>query len=487
MTRSLRWRLLAGTSLAGITVLALLGASVYAAMRHALLSDFDHSLGADARLVSGMIEQDGSKLGFEFDSRQMPDFVTDQRHRYFEIWRDDGSVLARSPSLGGRDLQRTGSVGVVVSGIALPDGIIGHALNMSYSPAQQEQDNKSPPIAARTVGVVVAAEPIEVHRTLAQLAGLLAILCTAAVVVMGFVLWRVVGRSLRPVTALAGEIGALRETDLARCLQADDVPEELTPVVDKLNGLLGRLQQAFEREKAFTSDVAHELRTPLAGLRSTLEVCRSRPRDPAAYESALDDCRGITDRMEAMVQSLLLLARWDAGQIEIERRSIDVSIVVSDCWSQFHYRAEHRKLNVTLKISGPCMAATDADKLHIVLHNLLDNAVSYIDDGGSLRIMVCQKAGIPTIEIANTGSQIATDQAPRLFERFWRGDAARTDSSLHCGLGLSLSQRLTKALGGDLSIQTIQGGDFVAYLELPAIAVGRPYSLIASPCHGNRL
>ena len=285
---------------------------------------------------------------------------------------------------------------------------------------------------------------------------------------MGAVLIRVVGQSLRPVTVLASEIGALRETDLSRRLASGAVPSELTSVVDKLNGLLTRLDQAFAREKAFTADVAHELRTPLAGLRSTLEVCRLRPRESSAYESAIDECRGIVDRMEAMVESLLLLARSDAGQVAIECRDADLGTLVSQTWAQFEYRASRRGLNVTRQTPSPCLAATDPDKLQIVLHNLMDNAVSYVNEGGSICINVHSIAAIPTIEIANTGSLIAASETPRLFERFWRGGDARTDVGLHCGLGLSLTQRLMSLIGGEIDIKTTSGGQFVVSLKLPA-------------------
>jgi heavy metal sensor kinase len=467
MRHSLRGQLLIGTSLASIAILGLLGLGVYAAMRHALMKDFDASLKTDARLVAGMVQQDQDKLGFEFDPRQMPDFLSDSRERYFEIWRENDSVLARSPSLADRDLEKPAAT-TILTETALPDSHRGRAVVVSFAPTQEEQDDKKIRYAQQTVFIAVAAEPIEVRRTLRLLAWLLTILCGSAVVILGAILLRVVGRGLAPVTTLAGEIESLNETELGRRLPADAVPDELAPVVHKLNGLLTRLEQAFVREKSFTADVAHELRTPLAGLRSTLEVCRSRPRDSTAYEAALDDCRGITDRMEAMVQSLLLLARSDAGQMAIESQEVDLSRLVSEISGTFQYRAESRNVKMTLQAISPVIAATDPYKLQIVLQNLLDNAVSYVNQGGEIRISVARDARGPMIEIANTGSQISSEDAPRLFERFWRGDAARTDAGLHCGLGLSLSKRLIALLGGEISIQNTSGGEFVVRLQIPA-------------------
>jgi two-component system sensor histidine kinase QseC len=464
MIYSLRLRLLVGTSLAAIVVLGLLGLSVYAAMDHLLMSDFDASVVTDSRVVAGAIDFDDDKLAVDLDARQLQDYQTETQHRYFEIWRSDGSVLARSRSLGNRDLEQPPVTGQVTQ-IELPDTHHARAIKTNFT-VKPDQEGQAANASNQTVVILVAARPVDVHRTINLLGWMLTIFCAAAIVVMELVLLRVVNHSLRPVTILAGEIDSLGETNLTHHISSYSVPEELTPIVDKLNALLRRLGQAFSREKSFTADVAHELRTPLAGLRSTLEVCRSRPREPAAYESAMDDCLNITSQMEAMVQSLLLLARSDAGQIAIERRPVDLATVVSQSWHLFKHRANERGLKVSIDTPTPCPVSTDPDKLLIVLHNLLDNAVSYTNEGGDIRIAVACDSQFARITITNTGSLIAPEDASHLFDRFWRGDSARSDTAHHCGLGLSLSQRLMTLLAGNINIQTTRGGDFSVTITL---------------------
>jgi signal transduction histidine kinase len=284
--------------------------------------------------------------------------------------------------------------------------------------------------------------------------------------VMGIVLLRVVSEGVRPVNKLAGEIESLNETALGRRFSRAAVPDELLPVVDKLNGLMGRLEGAFAREKSFTADVAHELRTPLTGLRTTLEVCRSQPRESAAYETALDECRVITDQMEAMVESLLLLARSDAGQVVVAKQKLDLSELIAETWCLFEYRAQRSNVNVLFDMPQAVVIETDPDKMRIVIQNVLDNAVSYVDPGGQIRIAVHRRGNDAIAEIANSGSQIATEDASRLFERFWRGDVARTDAGAHCGLGLSLCQRLMNLLGGQIAVETAKGGQFVLRIHI---------------------
>lgn len=465
MNRSLRMRILAGTSLAGILVLGFLCVSVYWSMRHALLRDFDSSLRADARLVAAMIDNDDNKLTLEFDPQQMPEFLSERGERYFEVWRPDGSVLGRSPSLGARDLGNHLLLNTAKP-IELPDTRAGRAVLIPFTLPHEDHGESASHHPAQTVTILIAAKPARVHRTLALLAALLGVSCTMAVLIMGLVLLRVVSQGLRPLTRVAVEIGDLRETDLSHRLSSDTVPLELLPVVHKLNGLLGRLDQAFTREKSFTADVSHELRTPLAGLRSILEVCRSRPRDTAAYESALDDCLAITDRMQSMVQSLLLLARTDAGQLRVDFRRVDLGQLISQCWMLFQRRADERRLHVAAKFTADVFIASDPKRLRIVLENLLDNAVTYADEAGNLRMTVHAEGSSALIEIINTGSQIATEDAPHLFDRFWRGDAARADAN-HSGIGLSICKRLTALLRGQIDICTVQHGEFRVRLRLP--------------------
>jgi heavy metal sensor kinase len=292
-------------------------------------------------------------------------------------------------------------------------------------------------------------------------------LCALAVVASGVVLMWIVRRGIRPVEQIASAIDTLRENDLSTRLNPPDVPTELQPVVDKLNGLLQRLDGAFAREKAFTADVAHEFRTPISALLTTFEVCRSRPRDEPAYIAAIDKCRDVARGMQAMVETLLILTRADAGQLSLALRDTDIASLLEDCWALFEIPAERRKLTVQWQVPDELRADTDPEKLRIILHNLFDNAISYCNDAGTIRIQAELQSQRLLIEVANTGSQIPADRTRQLFERFWRGDRARAAIGVHCGLGLSLCQRLSALLSGKIDIQSADGQWFVVRLELP--------------------
>jgi len=467
--RSLRFRLLVQTSLAAAIVLGMLGFSLYFCLRRAAKSDFDEALLAKARAVAATAEQHGQQIVFDYSPEELPNFATKDRPDYFEAWIDPGVVI-RSPSLGNRDLPRPVVTAIRYRTTVLPDGRPGRLIGMSFTTTLELNagSDSSKADAPRVVLLTVGTDTIALHNSLHDFLFILVGLCCLAIVVSGAVLVWVVGRGVRPVVRLAGAIDELQENDLSVRLSVPTVPEELEPVVEKLNALLSRLESAFAREKAFTADVAHELRTPLAALLTTFEVCRSRPRDESFYSGTIDKCRDVARGMQSMVETLLILARADAGLLSLNVKKTDVAALLEDCWALFEPRAKARKLQVRWEVPDLVFVDTDPEKLRIILHNIFDNAVSYANDQGTVRVSALVKPQRLLIEIANTGSQIRADRTAELFERFWRGDQARAQTGLHCGLGLSLCQRLSRLLNGQIEIQSTQGEWFVMRLWLPA-------------------
>jgi two-component system sensor histidine kinase QseC len=436
----------------------MLGLSIYIAMRQALYRDFDASLTTQARALTTMIDIDHGKMTFDFEAGQLPEFASPESGHYFEIANGAGSIIARSPSL---------ATSQSAGGRRLPDDRLGRSVTVPFTLDSDEERAGSHKSSAPSGTITIATSTSGIEHTLHTLAILISTFSAAAIAILIVLLWRVVARGLYPLNNLAGQIGSLGESDLHHRLEANGSPEELAPVVEKLNGLLGRLESAFTREKAFSADVAHELRTPIAGLRATIEVTRLRPRSAREYESAIDECAAVVEQMDAMVEALLLMARGEAGQLAIEPANTDLSQLIQTVWEPLADRAKSRRLDLTFGLPDACEITTDSAKLRIVLHNLLDNAVSYTNDGGAMKVTVSRSSTDATIRIVNSGSLIATRDIPRLFDRFWRGDASRSDTADHSGLGLSLCHRLVTLLGGRIEIETDSGKDFAVRIMLP--------------------
>ncbi len=462
MSLSLRARLLAGTALAMGIVLSASAVALYVLVRASLLAEFDGALESKVRALAGLVDQE-EEVETEFDERNLPELRRKHRPEYLEVWKGDGSVVYRSPSLGDRDLDRVGGPpgAPTVRAVRLPNGQRGRIAGLTFAPRTERPG----PGEARQATLVLGRETHEIEETLARLRGLLVGVCAGAILASGGLLAWVVRRGLRPVDGLATQIAGVGEADLSARIAGGGAPRELTPVVHRLNDLLARLEAAFNRERAFSADVAHELRTPLAGLRATIEVALSRIRDAAGYRDALSDCLDVCLPMQTMVDNLLALARADAGQLELLVEPVDLDELLKESWAPFDARAAEHRLRVEWAVDSAAALRTDRGTLRLILQNLLGNAVAYADPGGLVRIESHERDGRLELIVANSGSKLTPEQAAHVFERFWRGDAARTDVGLHCGLGLALCQKLMGLLAGSISVESAVGGMFTVTLR----------------------
>lgn len=470
--RTLRARLLLGTAMGTGFILSACALILYMTVRAELWTEFDESLATKARSLAALVEQDGEEVELELDEDSLPEYKPAVHCEYFQLWKPDGEVLARSPSLGESDLHRCGgrSDHPTYASVAFPNGRRGRIAQITFMPRQE------PNAAIGQAGsgtaemtLAVARETLHVDGTLARLRLLLVCGSAGAILVSVLVLSSFVRRGLEPLGRVAAEIAAIGESDLSYRLRSSDVPAELAPIVTRLNDLLARLETAFARERAFTADVAHELRTPLAGLLATLEVSLMKSREAKEYRAAAERSLAVAQQMQRMIENLLELARADAGQLDLAKECIDLVALLEDCWSQFAERAAERQLNVTWELAEACSITTDCTKARLVLNNILDNAVTYTDTGGQVTITLRQENGQVTVLVANTGSAIAEADVERVFDRFWRGDAARaTDrNERRYGLGLPLCQRLAALLRGSITVSMARGGVFAVRVVLP--------------------
>lgn len=479
MSRSLRSHLLLVTTGVTSVVLGLLGLGIYIVVRHSLLVAFDAALVAQTRTLAGFTEQSQGTVSVEYDSQQMPEFSPGRHAEYFQMWRDDGSVLLRSPSLGQQDMQpRRQDHKAAAWPLVLPNGRSGRAVETQFTPRLDSAAPSSAP--AETIRLVVAADAEDLTEALEQLRWLLLGACSAAILLSDGILVITIRASFRSLRHLSQEIEALGGADPGQRFATGDLPKELVPVVDRLNELFQRIGEAFQHERGFTADVAHELRTPLAGLQATLEVCRSKPREQTAYEAAIDKCLAVIFAMQQMVEQLLLLARADRGQLAVVKRSFDFCSLAEECWAGFQTRAAQRGLRVTWEMSGQCMIQSDPERLQIILRNLFDNAASYTNPGGTIRINTHGDDRALLLTVANTGSDVALEDAHRVFERFWQGDPSRASTGEHCGLGLSLCERLTGLLGGQITVHTRKDGWFTVELAMPISSSFHPGTVASS-------
>jgi two-component system heavy metal sensor histidine kinase CusS len=477
--KSLRLQLLLGTALGTTAVLLVSGGVLYALISRVLRADFDDALAAKARSLAALAELDEDGLEFELAAASLPEFAAAERAEYYQVWLPDGVVFARSPSLGNGDLEQIAgtSDAPAFRTVRLPDGRPGRTVGLTFVPRLEYEDGHAS--TALTVTLVVAREVSGLEATLARVRGLMIGVGLFAVALSAGLLAWLVHRKLRPIARLSGQIAQVGESDLSKRIGEAEIPSELAPVVNRLNDLLARLEAAFERERRFTGDVAHELRTPLAGLRAKLELALSRERAPEVYRNAMSDCLEINLQMQRMVENLLHLARADAGQLEIHHEPVDVSELARECWKPLEEKALARGLRVEWRLNAPGPVETDRDKLRLVIQNILDNAVVYTNDEGQITVSMSAENGAVVLAVNNTGSSLPPHDRQRVFDRFWRADPSRRQANeTRCGLGLPLCKALVEQLGGTIAATASAAGVFTITVRLPRV---RPDAPLWSP------
>ncbi len=422
---ALRTRLVVGTALLAGLVTAGTGAAGWAMARSALLDEFDAGLVMQLHALAAEIENPGGQLRIELDIADFPELMRAERPDLAAVWDADGTLLVISPAAVGHWRRRPSAHGRAHEH-ELPGDQPGRRLSRLVAPGGRGD--------APAVTVSVARNAGNLHDRLERLAWVL-----AAASAVG---------SLLAAPAAVGAAGLA----------------ELEPAVRTLDALLARLTALRERERGFIGDAAHELRTPLAAVRATLEAAAGGgPRDDSAWRSATTTALVEVARLQRTVDDLLALARLDTGAGPGAAAPVDLAGVIRQRWDLLAEQATAHGLVPLLDLPEAQVVGDEA-RLDSMVRNLLGNAVAH-GDPGSLDIVLSPHDGGWRLRVANACAHLHADDAERVFQRFWRADAARGEG--HAGLGLAIVRRLTELSGCRITV-AITNGRFIATLDIPA-------------------
>ena len=395
----------------------------------------------------------------------------------YQCWLGGGVTVARSANLGRSDLPRleTSAGEVRYENINLPDGDRARAVAVRFYVADQSDGSGPTPIAAdgsraraaasHPVEVVVARSTRNVERTLRLLRWVLVATWVISMLTCAGIMSWLVRRGLAPLNKLSRQIHSYDQDQLGKTFEIPGAAEELAPVVRQLNGFVDRIREAFEREHSFTAHAAHELRTPLAGLRSTLEVSLSQPRESQDYVDAEQSCLTITIQLQRLVDRLLELARASASTSEPRQDNVVLEALIDEAWLPLSDQAAERGVPLDVDIPPGFEMVTDRQLLRRVLQNVMENASDYADAESPIELKVRRSGGGVTITCTNLASQIEESTAKNAFNAFWRSDSARTATGTHAGLGLALCKGFVDILGGRIDASA-KDGRFVVTIDL---------------------
>jgi len=444
------------------------GAGIYYAAREGLLKSIDAELAVDARIVRFAARGEESDGDEEMGSRQrggrlqdrMPAYDQPESGAFFQMWNAEGAVLERSASLGGGNLAfpETAGTDPAFETARLDDGRKIRTMSFRVAsfgggrgPGKSKAKGGSERHGSGATVTVLAKDLSGVEQTLSSLLGGIALVGLlvggGAILLVGAALHH----GLKPLRELGKQTASIDAGSLDARFDATGAPVELRPIYAHLNELIHRLETSFERERRFSSDLAHEMRTPVAELKMLSEVALKWPDQggPEAHAEGLEIAR----RLESMIENLLALARWESGELSLKREPANLGELLRKGWEPFAASAAEKGIEVSFEFGvGTPVLETDPDMLRHIIGNLLSNAAEYTPEGGRIQISAFPGG----LAVANAASDLKESQVDRLFDRHWRADASRSDSR-HAGLGLSLARTCAEALGFSLSARLTDG------------------------------
>jgi two-component system, OmpR family, sensor kinase len=428
-----------------------MGAFLYLRLRAELIQAVDAGLStrAEALLEAGAGEPlpQGGRL-IESDEA------------FVQLLGPDGRVLDATPGLAAAPLLSPGSV----AGLEEP-----RFLEVEVTTVEERVPARLLAVPWGDGGVMVVGASLDDQReALARLLALFGLGGPLAVALAGGVGWLVARSALRPVEQMRVEAEAVSGSEPGRRLPVPATGDELGRLGVSLNGMLGRLEEAVERERRFVDDASHELRTPLANLKAELELALRRARTPDELMNALRSAAEETESLTRLAEDLLVLARADRGRLQVRREEVDVAELIRQTVGSYSARAS--KLGITLQpsVERGIRVRVDAARIRQAVGNLIDNALRHTSPGGRVVVELAHQDGELSVEVADTGEGFPLRYVDRAFDPFTRADAARGRDDGGAGLGLAIVRAVAEAHGGSVRAENRPEGGAVVVLRIPA-------------------
>ncbi len=369
---------------------------------------------------------------------------------YFVIWRPEGDVVERSAT--------------APEGVARPESEQTGSIRQVRNRGLAREVTLS---SRRGVSVVVGRDIGLDLEELGRLSWWL-VLAGAGVWFLGMGGgWWVATRAIAPISEISSVAGRIAGGRLDQRIDVGETDSELGQLAGVLNQTFERLRSAFDRQAQFTADASHELRTPVTVILTQTQTLLRKARTAEEYRQGLEVCGRASERMRKVIESLLVLARLDAGGVSELGEVCDLGHLVEETVRMVQPMADERGVRVVVTgEGGRCRG--DASMLGQVVMNLVSNAIAYNREGGEVRVELAVEGGGVLLRVRDTGVGIAEEHLPHVFDRFYRADKARSRAKGHAGLGLSIVKSILELHGGKVGVRSKVGEGTTFEVWLPA-------------------
>jgi signal transduction histidine kinase len=475
MRPSIRRRFLLLTALLIVTVMGGTAIFILWRMDRSLRRDLDQTLRTEALALAARLEAEEGHVQFEMEESSIAQAKIGG-DVLIQVLTDDGKPLFTSPQLkgapGSDDWFRHVKPEDDVSWFDAtpPPGLHSHRVAAFHATvAEEEESRRHASIGPSLRAWVFVARPLApVEKATRRLALTLAkaiLFATFITLVGGYI---VASYGTRPIREVADRIAGIEPGHLRLEIDPSRVPLELDPIVQKTDSLLQRIDEELCRQRRLTADVAHDLRTPVAGVRTLLDVCVQRERTAGEYIETIGAAQAALRQLSMLLDNVLTLARLDSNAERPLFAGVRISDAIGDATAVLKPMAAVRHIDI--HSVGPVDSVIPCDRTMLgkILTNLLANAVEYTSPNSLVILAIEKHETRLVIHVRDRGPGVPDEQRERIFDRFVRGDAARAGSANHSGLGLPIARGLARLLGGDVRLNPDSsnlGSDFV--IELP--------------------
>jgi len=431
---------------------------------------FNQSLTNKANYLKTLVEDDNNVVEFDFAGEFMSEYEAADATEFYQLWHGR-DVFERSDSL---ELYKNANLPFLEMPIneskiidyELPNGRDGRAL-ISHFVAQKDDKNPTHSAVFNTMTLAIAAPTAELNKVLIIIDVVFILTCVLGVFGVRYLVTRIVNKGLHPLHNLNDQIKLLDITGVAQTIESDFKVDEIEPIRNELNKFITVNQQLYSNEKRLTSDIAHELKTPIAELISLSEVAIRYPDDKRISYTYTSDVLNISQRMKTIVSNLLLLQRSSSSTMQLNAQSIILNNLVNQVIDELTFKHPSIKARLNNVISDELTLNADEFSLNTILCNLIDNALFYGLPEAPIKLTAVNNNTNMTISVSNKVNQpLSNEQLTAIFDPLYQLDSSRTNNQRH-GLGLSIVQSLCNLNGFTITASNTENNTLTFILTLP--------------------